>query len=125
MAGGSVGTVCGVDAQAQQIDGEFTRLAGSPIVASWHGVGKAKSTMKAYYSYRAQHAQFVATGAIAVEAGRGRVTRNTRLSPSTAGAVTLGRSCNGLQPELLKPESNFGRQVESKNRVHFSPPETM
>jgi hypothetical protein len=34
----------GVDAQAQQIDGEFTMLAGSFVVASWHGVGKAQST---------------------------------------------------------------------------------
>ena len=42
MAGGSVGTVCGVDAQAQQIDGEFTMLAGSLVVASWHGVGKGE-----------------------------------------------------------------------------------
>jgi hypothetical protein len=44
----------GVDAQAQQIDGEFTMLAGSLVVASWHGVGKADSTMKVYASYRAQ-----------------------------------------------------------------------
>lgn len=40
----------GVDAQAQQIDGEFTMLAGSSVVASWHGVGKAQSTRKAYAS---------------------------------------------------------------------------
>jgi hypothetical protein len=31
----------------------------------------------------------------------------------------------GLQPELLKPESNLGRQVESKIGVQFSPPETI
>lgn len=38
----------GVDARAQQIDGEFTMLAGSKVVAAWQGVGKAASTMKAY-----------------------------------------------------------------------------
>lgn len=32
-----------VDAQAQQIDGEFTVLAGSLVVPTWHGVGKAQS----------------------------------------------------------------------------------
>lgn len=86
----------GVDAQAQQIDGEFTLLAGSWLVASWHGVGKADSTVKAYASYRAQHESLISDGAIVVEGGRGRLTRDTVFSsPSTAGAVALGRSCNG------------------------------
>lgn len=65
-----------VDAQAQQIDGEFTMLAGSIVVASWHGVGKAESTIKAYSSYRAQHERLVADGAIVVNDGAGRVTRD-------------------------------------------------
>ena len=42
----------GVDAHAQQIDGEFTLLAESLVVPVWHGVGKASSTKKAYASYR-------------------------------------------------------------------------
>lgn len=86
----------GVDAKAQQIDGEFTMLAGSCVVGSWQGVGTAESTKKAYASFRAQHQQLVASGAIAVEAGKGRVTGNIVFpSPSTAGAVALGTSCNG------------------------------
>ena len=99
----------GVDATAQQIDGEFTMLAGSSVVASWHGVGKAASTQKAYASYRGQHEQLMADGAIAVEAGKGRVTRNIVFpSPSTAGAVALGRSCNGRR-EWISPEgTTFG-----------------
>jgi len=98
----------GVDAQAQQIDGEFTMLAGSLVVASWHGVGKADSTMKAYASYRAQHEQLVAAGAIAIEGDTGRVTRNIAFpSPSTAGAVALGRSCNGRR-EWISPDGTFG-----------------
>jgi hypothetical protein len=98
----------GVDAQAQQIDGEFTMLAGSFVVASWHGVGKAESTMKAYATYRTQHEQLVASAAIQVEAGKGRVTQNIVFSsPSTAGAVALGRSCNGRR-EWISPEGTFG-----------------
>lgn len=101
-------TKLGVDAQAQQIDGEFTMLADSLVVASWHGVGKADSTMKAYASYRAQHEQLVASGAVVVEGGKGRVTRNIVFSsPSTAGAVALGRSCNGRR-EWISPEGTFG-----------------
>ena len=98
----------GVGAQAQQIDGEFTMLAGSTVVASWHGVGKATSTMKAYASYRAQHDRLVADGAIAVKSGVGAVTRDIVFSsPSTAGAVALGRSCNG-RVEWVSAEGTFG-----------------
>ncbi len=98
----------GVDAQAQQIDGEFTVLPGSLVVGAWHGVGKADSTMKAYASYRAQHEQLIANGAIAVEGAIGRITRNIVFtSPSTAGAVALGRSCNGRR-EWISAEGTFG-----------------
>ena len=83
-------------------------LAGSFVVGSWHGVGKAQSTRKAYASYRAQHAELVADGAIAVEVGKGRVTRNIVFpSPSAAGAVALGRSCNGRR-EWVSQEGTFG-----------------
>ena len=98
----------GVDARAQQIDGEFTMLAGSIVVASWHGVGKADSTVKAYASYRAQHERLVSDGSIAVENGAGRVTRDIVFtSPSTAGAVALGRSCNGRR-EWIAGSETFG-----------------
>lgn len=103
----------GVDAQAQQIDGEFTVLAGSTVVPSWHGVGKAESTIKAYASYRAQHERLVADGAITVDGGGGRVNRDIVFSsPSTAGAVALGRSCNG-RIEWVSSEGTFG-QWESR-----------
>lgn len=98
----------GVDAQAQQIDGEFTVLAGSSVVPEWHGVGKAASTLKAYASYRAQHERLLGDGTIAVEDGRGRVTRDVVFpSPSTAGAVVLGRSCNGRR-EWIAGSETFG-----------------
>lgn len=99
----------GVDASAQQIDGEFTMLAGSTVVPSWHGVGKADSTRKAYDTYRAQHQHLVDTGAIAATDGIGRLTRNVVFSsPSTAGAVALGRSCNGRREWISDDGVLFG-----------------
>jgi hypothetical protein len=99
----------GVDASAQQIDGEFTMLAESTVVASWHGVGKADSTRRAYDTYRAQHQHLVDTGAIAVVDGIGRLTRNVVFtSPSTAGAVALGRSCNGRREWISDDGTLFG-----------------
>lgn len=98
----------GVDAHAQQVDGEFTMLAGSIVVASWHGVGKADSTIKAYASYRAQHEQLISEGSIVVEEDHGRVARDVVFSsPSTAGAVALGRSCNGRR-EWIAGSETFG-----------------
>ena len=99
----------GVDAQAQQIDGEFTMLAGSSVVPSWHGVGKAASTRKAYMSYRTQHEQLLANGSIVVDGDRGRLTRNVVFpAPSTAGAVALGRSCNGRREWIASEGTTFG-----------------
>ena len=99
----------GVDARAQQIDGEFTVLEGSIIVGTWHGVGKAASTVKSYASYRAQHEQLIEKGAITVEGGLGRVTRNIAFrSSSTAGAVALGRSCNGRIEWVSTDGQTFG-----------------
>ncbi|NHN56816.1 GIY-YIG nuclease family protein [Calidifontibacter sp. DB0510] len=98
----------GVDASAQQVDGEFIMLSGSVVVPEWHGVGKAASTQKAYASYRAQHEGLLADGSIVVENGAGRVTRDIVFSsPSTAGAIALGRSCNG-RVEWVSAEGSFG-----------------
>jgi hypothetical protein len=102
-------TRSGVNAQAQQIDGEFTVLAGSRVVATWHGVGKAESTIRAYASYRAEHKRLLANGAIAVEGDHGVLTRDVVFgSPSTAGAVALGRSCNGRREWISADGQMFG-----------------
>lgn len=99
----------GVDARAQEIDGEFTMLAGSAVVPFWHGVGNAESTRKAYTSYRDQHGHLLANGSIVVENGVGRLTRNVVFpSPSTAGAVALGRSCNGRREWIDGAGKTFG-----------------
>lgn len=86
----------GVDATAQVIGDEFTVLAGSTIVGTWAAEGKATSTQRAYASYRAQHELLVKNGSVVIEGGIGRLTRDLPFgSPSQAGAVALGRSCNG------------------------------
>lgn len=98
-----------VDAQAQQIDGEFTVLTGSRVVSIWHGVGGKASTIKAYASYRAEHQRLLADGAIVVENGQGVLTRDVVFgSPSTAGAVCLGRSCNGRREWVTSEGVQFG-----------------
>jgi len=85
-----------VNARAQQLGDEFTMLEGSQVVAVWDGTGKAESTERAYAAYRARHQQLVADGSIAVEGGVGVLTRDVPFgSPSSAGAIALGRSCNG------------------------------
>lgn len=97
-----------VDASAQQIDGEFVMLSGSIVVPIWHGIGNAASTQRAYASYRAQHEELIADGAIVIEDETGRTTRDIVFSsPSTAGAVALGRSCNG-RIEWVSAEGSFG-----------------
>lgn len=99
----------GVDARAQQIDGEFTMLEGSVVVASWHGVGKAESTIKAYASYRARHEQLLAEGALVADSSGARLTRDIVFSsPSTAGAMALGRSCNGRLEWVSSDGHPFG-----------------
>ena len=88
----------GVDARAQIIDDEFTVLKGSTVVGVWAGEGRKPSTIRAYAGLRALHGRLVADGSIVVEGALGRVTRDIPFrSPSSAGAVALGRSCNGRQ----------------------------
>lgn len=89
-------TKAGVDARAQVIGDEFTMLEGSVVVGTWAGTGSAESTRRAYASYRAAHEKLVADGAIEVTGDLGRLTRDVPFtSPSTAGAIAVGRSCNG------------------------------
>ncbi len=85
-----------VNARAQLRGDEFMMLEGSQVVAAWTGRGRAESTKRTYASYRARHQKLVADGSIAVDGGRGILTRDIPFSsPSTAAAVALGRSSNG------------------------------
>jgi hypothetical protein len=86
-----------------------TSPSGSREVATWHGVGKTESTIKAYALYRAQHDRLVADGAILVEDGRGRLTRDVVFgSPPAAGTVALGRSCNDRREWIAPGGIMFG-----------------
>lgn len=105
----------GVSARAQQIGDEFTVLAGSHVVGNWSGIGKADSTKRAYATYRALHERLVADGSIRVENGAGRVTRDLPFtSPSLAGAVILGRSCNG-RLEWKSPDGRTFGEWENRD----------
>jgi len=100
----------GVDARAQQVDGEFTMLAGSSVVGAVRTSTKySPSTARAYASYRTMQEKLVADGSITVTDGRGTVARDIPFSsPSTAGAIALGRSCNGRQAWISSDGMTFG-----------------
>lgn len=86
----------GVWARGQQVGGEFLMLEGSTIVGSWAGTGTTASTERAYAALREKHAQLIADGSIEVHGAIGTLTRDVPFrSPSGAGALALGRSCNG------------------------------
>lgn len=86
----------GVAARGQQVGGEFLMLEGSTIVGSWVGTGSTESTERAYAALREKHAQLIADGSIEVQGPIGKLTRDVPFrSPSGAGAIALGRSCNG------------------------------
>ncbi len=99
----------GVSALAQQVGDEFLVLEGSRVVASWNATGTADSTRRAYSAYRSQHQKLVADGSIAVQGKVGTLTRDIPFrSPSAAGAVALGRSCNGRKEWVSDAGISYG-----------------
>lgn len=85
-----------VKANGRSTGDEFILLEGSQVVAAWTGSGTTENTRRAYATYRAIHAKLLADGSIRVQDGIGTVARDIPFkSPSTAGCVALGRSCNG------------------------------
>ncbi len=99
----------GVDAHGQQIDGEFTMLAGSTVVAQWLGAGKSASTIKAYEAYAAQHQKLLADGAFILDGRVARVAKDIVFgSPSMAGAIAQGHSCNGRTSWIAEDGTMFG-----------------
>ncbi len=87
----------GVEAHARVDGDEFVMLEGSIVVPEWKEyTGNAASTRRAYDSYKAQFDSLVADGSIMVDGDHGRLARNIPFpSPSTAGAMAVGHSCNG------------------------------
>ncbi|OLO44863.1 methionine sulfoxide reductase [Actinomyces oris] len=86
----------GIKARARVIGDEFIMLEGSRIVGKWTNAGRTSSTRRSYESYRARHTKLVDDGSIAVDGVTGTLTRDIPFpSPSTAGSIATGRSCNG------------------------------
>lgn len=86
----------GVKARARVVGGEFIMLEGSRIVGKWANEGSKPSTRNSYRNYRDRHAKLVDDGSIAVEGEIGTLTRDVPFpSPSAAGSVAVGYSCNG------------------------------
>ena len=107
----------GVDACAQVLNGsEFTMLAGSRVIAQWTGEGKAETTRRAYAGYRAMHEALIADGSIEIQGSVGVLTRDVPFnSPSTAGAVALGRSCHGRREWTWSGGMNATREDRGVN----------
>ena len=86
----------GVKAHARVVGGEFIMLEGSRVVGEWSNEGSKPSTRNSYRNYRDRHAKLVDDGSIAVEGTIGTLTRDIPFpSPSAAGSVAVGYSCNG------------------------------
>lgn len=101
----------GVDAQAQEIDGEFTVLAGSLVFSAMEEMASgALSTRKQHEARRAMQAKLIEEGSIAVSGGVARVTRDIVFaSPSAAGAIVQGvASCNGRTAWVTQTGETFG-----------------
>ncbi|MFZ0530926.1 MAG: GIY-YIG nuclease family protein [Propionicimonas sp.] len=105
-----VNTKLKVDARAQQIDGEFVMLAGSVVVSEVRDSPRySESTARAYASYRALHERLLASDTIVITDGVARFSRDHVFSsPSTAGAIALGRSCNGREAWISTEGETFG-----------------
>lgn len=102
----------GVDAKAQQIDGEFTVLAGSAVAAHMpeQSVRHSATTAAQYRLRRDHHAKLIADGSISVVDGIATVTRDIVFSsPSAAGAVVQGQaSANGRVAWVAMDGQTFG-----------------
>lgn len=106
----------GVNLRAQQIDGESTAFEGSSVVSVWDGVGCTESVKRSYAALRARHEKLIADVTIAVQDGHTVLTRDVPFdSPSGAGAVFVGTSCNGRTEWVMEvsPHLQFG-QWESR-----------
>ena len=100
----------GISARAMQVDGEFTVLEGS-IAASEVRTGTfARSTAAAYDAFRDLHHKLVDDGSLSLDGSTATFTRDVVFSsPSTAGAIVTGRSCNGRVSWVTEDGLTFGQ----------------
>ncbi|MDO5504484.1 MAG: DUF4357 domain-containing protein [Actinomycetia bacterium] len=98
-----------IDARAAQIDGEFTLLTGSTVVAAWKRVGGTEKVQRIYARHRAQFDRFVQDGSIVIDGTTGTVARDIVFpSSSAAGSIVAGRSCNGRTEWRTEDGMTFG-----------------
>lgn len=104
------GRKLGIEARAQLIDGEFIVLTGSTAAGRVSESDKySESTARAYASYRAIHASLAEKGMLVVDGTIARFVKDVPFSsPSTAGAIVMGRSCNGRTSWLTETGMPFG-----------------
>lgn len=98
--------------RAQQIDGEFTVFEGSRVVPDWDGKAGTETVERTYAALRAKHKKLLADGTIALQDGQWVLTRDVPFaSPSGAGAVFIGTSCNGRTEWVTEsaPHLQFGQ----------------
>src|SRR5690606_8804469 len=100
----------GVAARAQVVDGEFLVLAGSTSVPLFSASEDySESTARAYAAYSAQHADLIDKGVLELSGDVATFVKDAPFgSPSTAGAIVLGRSCNGRVSWVTDQGVQFG-----------------
>ncbi len=102
-----------VDAEAQMVDGEFFLLAGSRVVGEWPLPESSAPAARLYTSYAEHHHKLVQDGSIEIRGGVGEVTRDVVFpSPSRAGSVATGSSCNGRTSWVTEDGVKFGQWEE-------------
>ncbi|TAM66214.1 MAG: GIY-YIG nuclease family protein [Microbacteriaceae bacterium] len=100
----------GIEARARLADGEFIVLAGSTAVTRVsESATYSESTARAYASYRSIHDGLVSEDVLVVDGTKARFVKDAAFgSSSTAGAVVLGRSCNGRTSWVTAEGISFG-----------------
>lgn len=100
----------GIEASAQMVDGEFIVLAGSTVAKSVsESLNYSLSTARAYANFKSIRDGLVAKGVLRVDAASAEFVKDAPFgSPSTAGAVVLGRSCNGRNSWVTEDGMSFG-----------------
>ena len=100
----------GISARAMQIDGEFTVLQGSIGAGEVRTGSFSASTTSAYNAFRQLHHKLLEDGSLRRDGSQAAFTRDVVFSsPSTAGAIITGRSCNGRIAWVTEAGLTFGQ----------------
>lgn len=100
-----------IAARAVQVDGEFTVPAGSAATGQVRTGAYAASTTNASTAHRNIHQKLTDDGSLRLDSNADTATFTRDVvfsSPSTAGAVVTGSSCNGRQAWKTDAGLTFG-----------------